>query len=487
VRHAQDRCPFLATVGALVNHLTGLDASFLYAETSTSHMHLLAVAVLDIDRHGAPLTYDAVRARLAERLPVLPALRRRLVSAPLGLDHPLWIEDPRFELADHIRRVAVSPPGGTADLARVVADHASRPLDRNRPLWDVCLVEGLEHGQVALVFKLHHAIADGISALTMLAGFFDTDVQPARATTSDDEWVPEAEPRTLDLLVSIVSRLPDRIVLAVRALIRAGVSAARVAALVRTPGLEGTMPFTAPRTRFNGAITGRRSVTFAAVDMSAVRQVKDQAGVTVNDVVVGVVAGALRRYLSARGELPTRALVAVVPASTAGNGEGRSVGANALSALFTRLSTHIRDPLERIRATVSADQDAKRFHAAIGDTLLAACADLAAPALLSWGARMYSHLRIADHQPPIHTLIVSSVAGPGSPLYFAGARLRTVFALGPIYDGAALNVTVVSYAGSLSFGVLTCPDVVPDVEAIAAELPDALVELYTAVSRAGIT
>jgi WS/DGAT/MGAT family acyltransferase len=267
-----------------------------------------------------------------------------------------------------------------------------------------------------------------------------------------------------------------------RALTRAGLSAVRVMWLAQAPQLEGTAPFSAPRTRFNHALTPRRSVAFATVSMDAVRRIKERAGVTVNDVVVGVMAGALHRYLRDREELPARPLVAVVPSAVSIG----DAGANAVSAFFTRLSTHVADPLERLRLTRDADQDAKRFHQAIGDTLLAACAELAPPLLFARGTDLYSQLRLAEVMPPIHTLVVSNVAGPESPIYFAGARVSTIVALGPIFDGAALNVTVVSYAGSLTFGVLTCPDVVDDVDAIAGELPKALSELGDAVSCSGV-
>jgi diacylglycerol O-acyltransferase / wax synthase len=464
-----------------VKRLTGLDASFLYAETPTSHMHLLAVAMLD-SVAGRPLDSDAIIGRLAERLAVVPAFRRRLVATPLSLDHPVWIEDPRFVLADHVRRVAIPPPGDRADLARVVGEHAGRPLDRGRPLWGLWIVEGLRDGQVALVFKLHHAIADGTSGLAMLSGLFDAEPQPVTTTVVDDDWTPEAEPSALDRLVPAAARLPRRLALAFHALTRAGVSAVKVVSLARTPQLEGTTPFSAPRTRFNRAITPQRSIAFATVPMNTVREIKERAGLTMNDVIVAVVAGALRRYLSDRDELPTRALVAVVPSAVSNSG----AGANAVSAFFTRLSTHVRDPLERLRLTGRADRDAKRFHEAISQTLLAGFAELAPPLLMSRGADLYSRLRIADHQPPIHTLVVSNVAGPVSPIYFAGARASTIFALGPIYDGAALNVTVASYADSLSFGILSCPDVVPDVGAIAAEIPEALSELCVAVTSTGV-
>jgi WS/DGAT/MGAT family acyltransferase len=315
----------------------------------------------------------------------------------------------------------------------------------------------------------------------MMAGFFDLEPQPV-TTTATDDWTPEAVPTVLRQLGSVAARLPRRMVHGLRALTRAGLSAARVMWLAQAPQLEGTAPFSAPRTRFNHALTPHRSVAFASVSMDTVRRIKERAGVTVNDVVVGVMAGALHRYLRDREELPARPLVAVVPSAVS---IGDS-GANAVSAFFTRLSTHVSDPLERLRLTRDADQDAKRFHQAIGDTLLAACAELAPPVLFSRGADLYSRLRIAEVLPPIHTLVISNVAGPGSPIYFAGARVSTVVALGPIFDGAALNVTVVSYAGSLTFGVVTCPDVVADVDAIAEELPKALSELDDAVSCAGV-
>jgi diacylglycerol O-acyltransferase len=463
-----------------VQRLTGLDAAFLYMETPTSHMHVMAVLVLDPGA-GPPLGPDAIVARLAERLGTVPLLRRRPVAPPLGLDHPVWVDDAGFDLADHVSRVVAPPPGDLGALARVVGDQAGRPLRRDRPLWELCIVEGLRNGQISLVFKVHHAIADGASALAMMAGFFDLEPRPVTETTVED-WTPEAEPNALLQLGSAAARLPRRIVHGLRALTRAGLSAVRVMWLAQAPQLEGTAPFSAPRTRFNHALTPRRSVAFASVSMDAVRRIKERAGVTVNDVVVGVVAGAVHRYLRDRDELPSRPLVAVVP-SAVSMGEA---GANAVSAFFTRLSTHVADPLERLRLTRGANQDAKRFHQAIGDTLLAACAELAPPVLFSRGTDLYSRLRIAEVLPPIHTLVVSNVAGPESPIYFAGTRVSTIVALGPIFDGAALNVTVVSYAGSLTFGVLTCPDVFADVDALAGELPKACSELGAAISCAGV-
>jgi WS/DGAT/MGAT family acyltransferase len=260
-----------------------------------------------------------------------------------------------------------------------------------------------------------------------------------------------------------------------RAVVHLGRSLVRLGTRLRHENVHAGVPFTAPRLQWNVMITPHRKVAFASLPLDDVKKVKDAFGATINDVVLAVLSGALRRYFLERGELPDRPLVAVIPTSVRSQDE-KQLG-NRVSAMFTQLATDRDDPIERLTEVRQTMTGAKQVHADIGGNTLEEWAELAAPAVLARGARLYGQLRLADRHPPIYNLVVSNVPGPQFPLYIGGARLVDMYPMGPVFDGAGLNVTGMSYRDQVDLGFMACRETVPELWRLAAEVPEALAEL----------
>ena len=466
-----------------MEQLGGLDAAFLSCETPTMHMHVCGLLILDTSTMGEGDPYERIRAMLEERLPGIAPMRHRLATVPLNVGRPFWADDAELHIDRHLRRVRLAPPAGDRKLAELAGEFASTQLRRDRPLWEMLLVEGLPDDRVALFVKMHHATVDGITGANLMGELFDLAPVPPPASTRTALPASRA-PNPFELLGrTLLERLaePVEIVKLLPATVgRIGGAVWQLA--VRGKGTAGmTMPFTAPRTSFNATVTGKRTVAFIDVPLQEVKAVKQVLGVTFNDVLTAVVGGALRRYLAGRGELPERPLVAAEPISVHGQTPGLE-GTTQVSVMFTTLATDVDDPVERLRTIAASNTRAKELHAMVGADTLVQWAEHFWLNGFSLGARLYSRLHGAEHHPVIHNLILSNVPGPPIPLYLAGARLTGIYPLGPVMDGAGLNVTILSEEDRVGFGIMACPDLVPDVWQIAEAIPEALHEIGT---RAG--
>ena len=466
-----------------MKRLTGLDAGFLWMETPTSAMHVSGLAIYDpreLRAAGGTFGIDNVREMVRGRLHVAPPFRQRLVNVPFQLHFPLWIEDPDFDLDNHIRSATVSAPGGMAELAELAAELNALQLDRSRPLWEMWFMEGLEGGRVATLTKVHHAAIDGASGSEITVALFDLSPEVAEHPAPDEPWKPDKVPSDIEMLTYATQSLvrqPGRVLKALR---RTGKAALDVRSLVRTPGLGlAPMPFTAPATSINGAISSARAVALTSMSLTDVKRVKNAFGATVNDVVLALCAGALRTYFEQKGEAVDGPLLAMVPVSVRAEGQRKDMG-NQVSSMFTSLATDVDDPVERLGAIHEGMKGAKEQHRAIGADTLTDWAEFAAPAVFGRAMRLYARMGLADRHRPVFNVTISNVPGPPFPLYSAGAKLEANFPLGPIFDGAALNITVMSLEDSLDFGILTCPDVVDDAWIISAGLEAALSELLAA-------
>ena len=460
--------------------LSGLDASFLYLETPTLHMHVSMTAVFDPSTVPGGYSFDRLRRLIEERLPLAPVFQRRLIEVPFHLGHPLWVDDPDFDIDNHVRHAALPRPGGVAELADFAADVSSRKLHRDRPLWEMWIVEGLAGGHVAMVAKLHHSTVDGVSGAELLGTLFDLDAEPG------DRVVPERPsvghvPSEFELVGQAIATRALRPFEMAGTLLRTARGIASVVLLRRHEATDAkaALPLTAPRTSINVAVTARRRVAFAAASLGDVKRLKDAMGTTVNDVVLAMVTGALRRYLLEGDELPDSPLVSVVPVSVAPDTADLK-GANQVSAMFVQLPTEVPDPLERLRVIHLGTKGAKEEHRALGAATLQDWAEHATPNVFALAARLYTRIRMADRHRPIANLVVSNVPGPDVPLYFGGAEMKAAFPLGPVMDGMGLNITIMSYRGVLYWGLVSCSRAVPSIWEIAAAVPAALEELMTA-------
>lgn len=464
-----------------MQRLSGLDAAFLAAETPSMHMHVMGIVVVDPSTAPDGFSFETLRDFLATRLDLIPPFRRRLVPVPFDLDAPVWVEDPDFDIDFHMRRAAVPSPGGARELAEFAADIASRPLDRAKPLWEMHVIEGLEHGYAAVVSKIHHSAIDGMAGVGILGAMFDLDPESDGVRDYTPEWQPDRIPSDAELIAGIAVSMLRQPVRFVRAISNLANGVTRAVRRIRDESLHVTMPLTAPRLSMNRSITPHRKVAFASVSLDDIKAVKNALDVKVNDVVLAVTAGALRTYLDNRGELPDRPLVATVPTSVRSDDNKDDMG-NRVSALFTSLPVEIADPVERVLEVRRSSVSAKHFHEEVGGATLQEWTEIAAPAFFQRAVRLYSNLHLADHHRPIHNLVVSNVPGPPFPLYIAGARLVSIHPMGPVFDGAGLNVTVISYLDHVDFGFLACSELVPDVDDLAAAVPEALAELVKAAA-----
>jgi diacylglycerol O-acyltransferase / wax synthase len=463
-----------------MEQLNGLDATFLYLETPSLHMHVSMVAVLDPCTVPGGYSFEKLRQLVGARLALAPVFRRRLVEVPFRLGHPYWIDDQDFDLEYHMRRAALPTPGGVEELAQFVGDVCGRQLDRSKPLWEMYIVEGLEHARVAMVSKIHHSTIDGVSGAELLTQLFDLEADPPPRVLPEPPSGTDTMPSDLHLIgQSLATRLTAPVEIT-RLAWRTGRSVLGVRRVRRSPDeAKGALPLTTPRTSLNAAVTPHRKVAFATIALDDVKELKNALGVTVNDVVLAICTGALRRYLHERNELPQEPLVATVPVSVHPFTEHRP-GTNKVSAMFVSLPCGIDDPLERVEAIRSGTKGAKSEHNALGADVLLNWAEHATPNVFSTAARTYTRLRLAERHRPIHSLVISNVPGPDFPLYMGGAEILAAFPLGPVMDGAGLNITVMSYRGVLDWGFMACAETVPGVTSIAVAIPETLDELRTA-------
>lgn len=461
-----------------MERLTGLDASFLYNETPTLHMHTLKYTVLDVSTVPGGYSFERFRHELERRLHLLPPFRRRIVEVPGQLHHPVWIEDPAFDLGYHVRRIGVPPPGGRDEMDATVADIASWPLDRSKPLWEIWVLEGLEGGRVGFLAKVHHTVADGVAAAAMLANVMATSPEDVDPPPPIEAWKPEPIPTrwrlvvdaTRDLLVRFL-KLPSLLGRTVRGVTAVARHRKRAAVATPRPILDTA------RTPFNGALTPHRSFATATLPLADIKKAKSAFGVTINDIVLAMVSGSLRAWLDKRDALPDRALVAGVPVSTDDPDAIKRLGGNKVSNMFTSLATDIEDPVARLRAIHDVTSAAKEMHNILGADMLADWSEYTPPKPYSWFMRQYSRFNLAEkHRPPIN-LVVSNVPGPREPLYVAGGKMEGIYSVGPILEGIGLNVTVWSYCDQMNIGVIACREHIADPHEITDGMAAALAEL----------
>jgi diacylglycerol O-acyltransferase / wax synthase len=460
--------------------LSGLDASFLYMETPTLHMHVSMAAVFDPSTVPDGYSFRKVRQMIHDRIPLAPVFQRRLVEVPMGLGHPVWVDDPEFDIDNHLRRAALPSPGGMRELGDFAADINSRQLHRDRPLWEMWVVEGLEDGKIALVTKMHHSTIDGVSGAELLGVLFDLEPDPAPQALTTERPLDSRIPGSLELVSQALMASAVRPFDLGRMVWRTGQSLVGVRRVRKTGGpSKAALPLTAPRTSINVAVHARRRVAFAAASLADAKKLKNEMGTTVNDVVLAMCAGALRSYLLAGDELPDIPLVSVVPVSVTPD-VAELKGSNKVSSMFVQLPCQIDDPLERLRLIHEGTKDAKEEHNALGATTLQNWAEHASPNVFAVAARLYTGMKLADRHRPVANLVISNVPGPDFPLYMGGSQMLGMFPLGPVMDGMGLNITIMSYMGVLYWGLASDARAVPRLWDIAGAIPHALTEMMEA-------
>jgi WS/DGAT/MGAT family acyltransferase len=461
-----------------MQRLSGLDASFLYLETAAQPLHVCSILELDTSTMPGGYTFERLRDALGLRIKAMPEFREKLADSRFNLDHPVWVEDKDFDVDRHLHRIGLPSPGGRDELAEICGHIASLPLDRARPLWEMWVIENVagtdapEGGRIAVMTKVHHAGVDGVTGANLMSRLCTTE--PDAPPPDPVEGVGDAS--GLEIAVS------GAVKFATRPLKLANMLPATVSTVIDTvkrarSGLTMAAPFAAPRTAFNANITSHRNIAFAQLDLEDIKTVKNHFGVKVNDVVMALVSGVLRRFLIDRAELPDTTLVATVPVSV--HDKSDRPGRNQVSGMFSRLETHIEDPGARLKSIAEANSVAKQHSSAIGATLLQDWTQFAAPAVFGVAMRVYAASRLSGAKP-VHNLVVSNVPGPQVPLYFLGNEVKAMYPLGPIFHGSGLNITVMSLSGKLDVGIVSCPELLPDLWDMADDFEVALDELVAA-------
>lgn len=464
-----------------MEQMVGLDAKFLYSETRATHMHTLKVAVFDMSALPGGYSYDEIIELFGRRLDRLPPFRRRVVPVPLGLGHPVWIEDPDFDLRRHITRRQAANPGGDRELAAVVAEVAGRQLPRDRPLWEIVVVDGLADGRLAVVAKVHHAVADGAATVALL----QNALRAGDAGSHAERWRPDRLPTKRELLRLAARGHGTRLRQLPRLAGRSFQGVRQSEVRRRASPVKPPLPFETPKTTFNVSLSAERTYAMTSLALDDLRSVRQAQGATLNDVYLTVCAGAVRAYLVERGTLPTRPLVASVPVST--DPSTTRLGGNRVDNLYVSIGTDIADPLERLRVIMGTTAAAKDVRSVLGNDLLEKRADVVPPQLYALTVRAWARTRLANHIRPPVNLILSNVPGPRERLRLGQAQLEAIYSVGPILEGIGLNITAWSYAGSLHVSVLGCPASVPDPWVIADALHDSLSAMKRASDGAART
>ncbi len=475
-----------------MQQLTGLDAAFLAMETPSVYGHVASLIVLDPSTAPEPLTLERLTRLVERRLHLIPPFRRRLAEVPLGLDQPYWIEDPDFDIEFHVRELALPEPGDDRQLAEQAARLHARPLDRRRPLWELYLIHGLAGGRKAVYTKVHHAAIDGVSGNDVLAAVVDLTPE-GRPDEEPPGWQGERVPGNVSLLARSAVSLSSHPVRAVRVGYGLARSLPSLAASLRprVPVVDrflggdsrAVLPgagFRAPATPFNRSVSPHRRFAFCSLPLADVKTVKNAAGCTVNDVVMALSTGALRRWLQDHDALPSAPLVGAVPVSVRTE-EEKGKGGNRVSMMIAAIPTNVGDPLTRLRACHHAMAAAKEQHGALPADLLSDVTQFAAPALAGQAARLAARVRLVERLNAFN-LIISNVPGPNLALYYGGARMLAYYPLSAITDGQGLNITVISLEGSLHFGLVADRELVPDLDVMSGYLQQELDELVAAAA-----
>jgi diacylglycerol O-acyltransferase / wax synthase len=453
------------------DRLTGLDASFLHLEDAVSHMHVAGVMIFE----GSPPPYDELLASIERRLGLVPRYRQRLAFVPFAQGRPKWVDDPHLNLRYHVRSTALPSPGSEQQLKELAGRVFSQQLDRDKPLWEIWLVDGLEGDRFAMLSKTHHSLVDGVSGVDIMSVLFDTSPDPAAPPDTGDRWLPRPLPSAAQLLgEALVERatVPTEIARSVRAVLRgprmvaAGIRDAAVG--VGAMAWAGLNP--APPTPYNKSIGPHRRFTWVRVNLADIKAIKNELGGTVNDVVLATVAGALGKHLRRRGmNTDGVELKAMVPVSVRADVERGALG-NRVAAMMAPLPVWCQDPVARLDIVREELKGLKSGGQAVGAQVLTQLSGFAPMTVMDQASRVMARQRFFN-------VVVTNVPGPQIPLYLAGKRLIDTFPMVPLAKNQALGIALLSYAGNINFGLVGDYDLMWDLDSFADDVRESLSEL----------
>jgi len=464
--------------------LSGLDSSFLYLETANTPMHVGSLNV-----YSGSLSFEEFRDFLSERLHLAPRLLQRLVNVPLGLGNPSWIDDPDFDINLNLQHMALPKPGDWKALRKLTSKMISIPLDRNRPLWEFIFVEGLdsipqvEKGSVAIISKIHHAAIDGASGAKIMSLLFDVSPKPRKVPPAI-EREQEAIPGNIKLLtksyINLIKspfKVPGLLFQTAKTSLKAG-----KIARIEASDVPRTV-FNAPPTMLNQPVSSRRMWNSALLSLDRVKALRQVVkGATLNDVVMSICTGALRRYLLEKDELPEKPLVAMVPVNTRSHKQGKDMG-NQVSAMLIQLPTNLESPIDQLRQLHKNTKRGKAYQDAIGAKQMTDYAEFIPFALGAQATRLYTRMQVSKLHRPLFNVVITNVPGPQVPLYMSGKLLLANMGVAPIFDGIGLIIPVLSYNGVLSFSPTTAHNIMPDVDLFTKYLRESANTLEESVNE----
>lgn len=456
--------------------LSGVDGAFLHLETPETPMHVASLSLFELPPGYKGRFFNDVKREIRKRLGLVPVFTRKLAPMPLQFANPAWITQERVNLGYHLQHLTLPAPGTLAQLEDCVGALHSELLDRSHPLWRLYIIDGLASGLVGYYVKVHHAVLDGQAGVMLAQALFD--VTPEGRVLAPGAPLHEEHPGRAELAaaalrhdvgqyVKLVRHLPD----VVKAL--AGMFGARAPQAAK--GRLGQNFSFGPRTELNVPITGERGFAAASIPMATLKQLATAHEAKLNDVVMALCSGALRRYLAAHGGIPKRPLIASMPISLRAPGNTEYTTQATLS--LVNLNTHIADPVKRLLAIRDAAGAVKAMARQVSGVIPTDFPSIGVPWVLHGLAEWYGHSSLAKAMPPVANVVISNVPGPQVPLYASGARMVTYWPLSIPEHGVGLNITVMSYAGAMGFGFTTARCAVPDARELSAALMAALEEL----------
>jgi diacylglycerol O-acyltransferase / wax synthase len=461
--------------------ISGMDATFLYAETPTSPMHVGSVVVIE-----GSLKYEIFRAIISSRLHLIPKLRQRLLYVPLSIDYPYWVDDPNFDLDLHTNHIALPQPGGWKQLRDVASQVFSEPLEQSRPLWSMTFIEGLNNipqvppGSVAIVSRIHHVAIDGMAGASLLSVLFDLSNSKGEIP-APKPFNPKPLPNDLQLIMNSTMsfakdpfKFPRLLTDTLTATVKAG-----FLTRVQRSALP-TVPFTAPPTPFNGLVSSRRKWNSAILALDRILNLKNLMGTTMNDIMLAICAGALRRYLLEKGKLPQKPLVAMVPISTRTAAEANDVD-NQIAAMLVQLATNVADPIERLEKISENTNRGKTYQGAVGAKTLAQMAEAVPFGVANQAARLYSRFHLAEKHTPALNVTITNVPGPKIPLFIHGHQLLSVMGMAPVIDGMGLIITIFSYNGLVTVSPTSDAKSMPDIDDFTRYIRESANELEAVI------
>jgi diacylglycerol O-acyltransferase / wax synthase len=456
------------------DRLTALDTSFLHLEDGSAHMHVASVMLFE----GPPPPYDELLEAIERRLHLVPRYRQRLAHVPLGQGRPKWVDDPHLNLRYHVRSTALPGPGSEDQLKDLAGRVFSQQLDRDKPLWEVWMVEGLADGRFAMLSKTHHALVDGISGVDIISVLFDTSPDPAAPPDPGDRWLPRPLPSRAQLLGEALlerSTIPAELTRSLRAVFR---GPRRIAAGARDAAVGvGAMAWAglnpAPTSPYNRSIGPHRRFTWVRADLGEIKAIKNELGGTVNDVVLATVAGALGKHLRGRGQnTDGLELKAMIPVSVRADVERGALG-NRVAAMMAPLPVWCQDPVARLDIVSEELKGLKSSGQAVGAQVLTDLSGFAPATVMNQASRLVARQRMFN-------LVVTNVPGPQFPLYLAGRRMLDPFPMVPLAKNQGIGIALLSYAGKINFGLVGDFDLLWDLDDFAEDVRESLDELAAA-------